>query len=316
MKSETGELVSRCATLATLLEVSAYPKPGNVHRTQDIPGTRYEQFLAGGVAVGPAMRKLAERGFEAEEGSLGWCDIGVGSLVLEAVTDTLSWQRGGNVNLGSVLLLAPLAAAGGAALHGSPRSDAKKLREKLSKVLENTVPEDAVTIVEAIRMAMTPRVLGVVEELDVRDESTLNRIRSEKLKPKDLFLRCADRDSICTEWVTDFETAFEIGHPYLRRSLEGSDDINSAVVDTFLFILSNRSDSLIARKSGLKRAEEVSDRARRILVQGGSRSSEGGEMIRQLDRELQGARGALNPGTTADLAAASLFVALLEGWRP
>lgn len=316
MKSETGDLISQCAILATLLEVSAYPKPGNVHRTQDSPGTRYEQFLSGGVAIGPSMRRLAERGFEAEEGLIDWCDIEVGSLVLEAVTETLRWQKGGNVNLGSVLLLAPLSAAGGAALYEGLKPDARKLREKLNRVLENTVPEDAVAIVEAIRMAMTKRVLGVVDNLDVRDESTFSLIRSERIKPKEIFLRCADRDSICTEWVTDFKTTFDVGHPYLRRSLEGSNDINTAVVDTFLFILSGRPDSLIARKSGLKRAEEVSERARRILGQGGSRSSEGGEMLRQLDRELQSAGGALNPGTTADLTAASLFVALFEGWRP
>jgi triphosphoribosyl-dephospho-CoA synthetase len=39
-------------------------------------------------------------------------------------------------------------------------------------------------------------------------------------------------------------------------------------------------------------------------------------MLWELDGELQEAGGVLNPGTTADLTAASIFVALLEGWRP
>jgi triphosphoribosyl-dephospho-CoA synthase len=315
-KTETAELVARCATLAALLEVSAYPKPGNVHRTRDFPGTRYEHFLAGSVALAKAMRELAKQGFEAERGLIGWCDIDIGVLALEAVTDTLFWQRGGNVNLGAVLLFAPIAAAGGAALQGNKRIDATRLRESLRKVIECTTPEDSIAVYKAIRMAMTPSALGEVDDLDVHDDSSLNRIRDEGLTLKDVFRRCSDRDSICGEWVTEFETTYEVGYPYLNKSLEISEDINSAVVDTFLFILSGHPDSLIRRKSGLERAEEVSRRAKMILDEGGSGSERGGEMLRRLDRELQEAGGDLNPGTTADLTAASIFVALLGGWRP
>jgi triphosphoribosyl-dephospho-CoA synthetase len=38
--------------------------------------------------------------------------------------------------------------------------------------------------------------------------------------------------------------------------------------------------------------------------------------LKILDSELQRAGGGLNPGTTADLTASSIFVLLLEGWRP
>jgi len=314
-KTETAELVSRCATLAALLEVSAYPKPGNVHRTQDFPGTKYEHFLAGSVALGSSMRRLAMRGFEAGRGLISWRDIGVGRFILEGVTDSLGWQSGGNVNLGMVLLFAPIAAAGGAAIDDG-RLEVASLRESLRKVLDHTTPDDVVVVYEAIRMAMSPRVLGEVEDLDVRDESALSRIRDEGLTLKDVFHRCADRDTICREWFTDFETTFEVGYPYLKEALWNRDDINSAVVDTFLFILSGQPDSLIRRKSGLEKAQEVSEQARLILDEDGSRTAKGGKLLRQLDKELQAAGGDLNPGTTADLTAASIFVALLEGWRP
>jgi len=315
-KAETGELVARCATLAALLEVSAYPKPGNVHRTRDFLNTRFEHFLAGSVAMGSAMRRLAVRGFEAERGLTGWQDIGVGGSVLEAVEETLHWQRGGNVNLGVALLFAPMAVAAGAALLDDGTVDARRLRGKLSDVVDSTTPGDAVAFYQAIRRAMTPRVLGEVEDLDVLDDSAPDRIREEGLSLKDVFRRCSDRDSICSEWVTDFGITFETGYPYLKRTLEGSEDVNSAVVDTFLHILSSHPDSLIRRKSGLDKAEEVSKRAQLILDAGGSRATEGGDMLRHLDDELRGAGGGLNPGTTADLTAASIFVVLLEGWRP
>jgi triphosphoribosyl-dephospho-CoA synthase len=317
MKRHEAEVyVGRCATLAALLEVSAYPKPGNVHRTRDFPKTRYEHFLAGSVALNEATRKLAAQGFEASGGSIGWDEIGVGQLALEAVSDSLGWQGGGNVNLGVVLLFAPIAAAAGATLQESPEVEALVLRESLRSVINNTTPNDAVNVYEAIRVSMAPGVLGEAEELDVLDDSTSDRIRDEGLDLQDVFSRCSERDSICSEWTSDFRITFETGYPYLKRALEDYGDVNSASVDTFLLILSGNPDSLIRRKSGHDRALEVSDRARLILDEGGSRTSSGARMLGELDAELQDAGGALNPGTTADLTAASTFLALLEGWRP
>lgn len=315
-RDEAGDLVARCATLAALLEVSAYPKPGNVHRTRDLPGTRYEHFLAGSVAMEPAMRRLGLRGYDAQRGAGAWRKIGVGVHVLEAVRDTLNWQRGGNVNLGVILLLAPLAAAGGAALHGDGYVDVDDLREALKRVTRSTTPDDAVAVYEVIRLAVPFRLLGQVEELDVLDDSATERIVREGLTLLDVFQRCAHRDSICHEWVSDFETTFTVGYPYLGSAVESLEDINAAVVDTFLLLLSKQPDSLIQRKSGLEKAREVSEKASLILAEGGSSSKRGSELLWALDRELHKSDGMLNPGTTADLTAASIFVLLLEGWRP
>jgi triphosphoribosyl-dephospho-CoA synthetase len=54
--------VSKCLQLALLLEVSAYPKPGNVHRNADFNDTRYEHFLASAVAVAPYFELSAKKG--------------------------------------------------------------------------------------------------------------------------------------------------------------------------------------------------------------------------------------------------------------
>jgi len=315
-RSETGDLVARCATLASLLEVSAYPKPGNVHRTRDIPGTRYEHFLAGSAAIAPAMRRLAISGYDAQSGSASWNTIGIGKHVLEAIKDSLNWQSGGNVNLGVILLFAPLAAAGGSVLSGKERIDLLDLRAALKMVIRSTNAEDAEAVYEAIRLAVPSRVLGQVEELDVLDDSAPERISREGLTLLDIYQRCAHRDSICREWVSDFEITFNVGHPHLKEALARSGNINSAFVDTFLLLLSTRPDSLIQRKSGPEKALEVSQKAGLILEAGGSASERGRELLWALDEELHEAKGMLNPGTTADLTAASIFVLLLEGWRP
>lgn len=315
-RDEAGDLVARCAAIAALLEVSAYPKPGNVHRTRDLPGTRYEHFLAGSVAMEPAMRRLGLRGYDAQRDAAAWEDIRLGIHILEAVRDMLNWQRGGNVNLGVILLLAPLAAAGGSTLHGDGCVDVDDLREALKRVIRSTTPDDAVAVYEAIRIAVPFRVLGQVEEFDVLDDSATEQILREGFTLLDIFERCAHRDSICHEWVSDFETTFTVGYPHLRSAVESLEDINSAMVDTFLLLLSKQPDSLIRRKSGLEKALEVSEKVSLILAEGGSSSKRGRELLWALDRELHKADGMLNPGTTADLTAASTFVLLLEGWRP
>jgi triphosphoribosyl-dephospho-CoA synthase len=314
-KADAGEYVRRCATLAALLEVSAYPKPGNVHRTRDFQDTRYEHFLAGSVSLGGAMGRLAVRGYEAEGGARRWSEIGLGGLILEAVTDSLAWQGGGNVNLGVILLFAPIAAAAGSTLMRHEAIDVADLRGKLELVTRSTTPEDAALVYEAIRTAMTPRVLGEVDELDVYDPDSTSELVEKGLTLLDVFGLCSERDHICREWTSGFNVTFDEGYPHMKAAL-GSADVNTAVVNTFLHILSGNPDSLIARKSGAALAEEVSGRAQRILEEGGCGSEAGGEMLLELDDELAEAGGALNPGTTADLTASSLFVALLEGWRP
>jgi hypothetical protein len=87
--------VAAAGQLACLLEVSA-PKPGNVSPDRHFHDTRYEDFLASAVAIGPALAQAHVQP--------------LGATIRRAVEDTLRWTRS-NTNLGIVLLLAPLARA-------------------------------------------------------------------------------------------------------------------------------------------------------------------------------------------------------------
>jgi triphosphoribosyl-dephospho-CoA synthetase len=46
---------------------------------------------------------------------------------------------------------------------------------------------------------------------------------------------------------------------------------------------------------------------------GGTRSSAGRQALTELDRELRDPRNRRNPGATADLTCAALFVVILDG---
>ena len=84
-----------------------------------------------------------------------------------------------------------------------------------------------------------------------------------------------ERDAIAREYVTDFEITFTIGADTLHRCWRDGAAFSDAVVTTFLTILAEVPDTLIARKNGAAAAEDVSRRAARVLAAGGSLSERG-----------------------------------------
>ncbi len=89
------------------------------------------------------------------------------------------------------------------------------------------------------------------------------------------------------------------------------------MVETFLTLLAAAPDTHVARRAGEEVAADVSRRARGALDAGGVRTAPGRRAIDEMDRALRDPRHIRNPGTTADLTAAAIFVVLLEGssWR-
>jgi triphosphoribosyl-dephospho-CoA synthase len=276
----TGEEIAAAAQLACLLEVSA-PKPGNVSPDRHFHDTRYEDFLASAVAIGPALGAAGERP--------------VGATIRAAIEATSRWT-GSNTNLGIVLLLAPLARA--AARGGGT------LRDRLATVLAETTVADAAETYAAIRRAR-PGGLGSATAEDVATAPTVSLREAMTL--------AAERDAIAREYTNRFALTFEVGAPALadarRRGLSWSE----ATVECFLALLAAVPDTHIARKLGRAEAERVTVWAREVLAAGGTRTAEGRAALLALDAKLRDPRNTRNPGTTADLTCAALFVVIIEG---
>ncbi len=311
---EISDHVSRCLELAILLEVSAYPKPGNVHRTADFKGTRYEHFLASAVAVTSHFRKAAERGIAVAGEEMGPIHAGVGKVVRGAVQSVAQWQNGGNTLLGAILLLSPLAIAAGMTL-AKGKISLSRLREDLKLIVESTTPVDAVDVYEAIALA-NPSALGRVPKLDVTDPASKQRILEEHVTLFEVFKIAADYDSIASEWVKNYPITFDLGYPFFVEQLRSTKDINVATVHTFLEILSRIPDTFIARKAGVGKAKGVSEQAKQVLDTGGLTTRAGQQRLWSLDKRLRDPKHTLSPGTTADITQAVLALAILEGYRP
>jgi triphosphoribosyl-dephospho-CoA synthase len=200
-----------------------------------------------------------------------------------------------NTNLGMLLLLAPLARAAG--------QQGATLRERLSQVLATLTLADGRAVYQAIRL-VAPGGLGRVEAQDLRDEPTVTLREAMAL--------AAERDSIAREYVSDYDVTFGVALPALRRARADGLDWAGATLEAYLTTLAALPDTLIARKQGLPAARAVSVRAQEVLAAGEAGSPRRAEAEEAFDSELRGPDNRLNPGTTADLVAGALFVALAE----
>jgi triphosphoribosyl-dephospho-CoA synthase len=310
-----GTDVAGAAQLACLLEASA-PKPGNVSPGRPFRDAGYEDFLASAVAIGGPLAGAGTRA--------------LGATVRLAVEATACWTRS-NTNLGIVLLLTPIARAallekgdgslfpapgeqnqgqtkpGGNLLPASEKRPVPfflGLRDAVCRVLEATTVADTRDVYAAIRRA-EPGGLGRAEAQDVADEPTITLLEAMRL--------AADRDGIAHEYATRFEVTFATGAPALERARGAGLSWDDAIVETFLTLLAARPDTHVARRGGAALAAEVSERARTALASGGVGSAAGRRAIEEMDRRMRDARNTANPGTTADLTAAAIFVVLLGG---
>ncbi|WP_233203902.1 triphosphoribosyl-dephospho-CoA synthase [Halegenticoccus soli] len=268
------------AELALLLEVAGTPKPGNVDRRRDFADLRFEHFLAG--AVG------ARRGLDlAADGAP------VGEAFERAVAGMAERQRGGNTQFGCLLLLVPLVRAA---------DEGNLTPEGAADVAESTTVEDAVGFYRAFEHANVT--VGDppegADDLDVRrGGEAIPALRKRELTLYGVMELSADRDGNAREWIGGFRRTFGAAEAIL------ADDgpVLDRAARAFLTLLAEEPDTLVATQHGDAVAEAVSRRA--------AEARGDPDAVAALADDL--VADGHNPGTTADVTAAALFVALERG---
>ena len=311
---ERAKHISKCLELAILLEVSAN-KPGNVNFVVGFEGTRIEHFLASAVAADEYFEEAARQGLRVLDKKISTSDIGVGKIIRGCAADVQKWQRGGNTLIGTIMLFVPIAAAAGMTPMRKDNSlDLDRLRENIGLVTKATTPQDAVGVYEAIEIAK-PSGLNEAPDLDVNDPRSKQRLLDEGVSLYEVFEIAAGYDDVCSEFINNFPIAFDLAYPYLMNQLE-SCDLETAIIHTFLKVLSEHPDSFVARKVGLEKTRGISLDAKKILDLGGVKTIEGRKSIHEFDAKLRKFGNLYNPGTTADITAVALALCTLSGYRP
>jgi triphosphoribosyl-dephospho-CoA synthase len=316
-----------------LLEVSASPKPGNVDREHNYPDTCFEHFVASSVSVYPVL-ELAARS-----------KSGIGSLVKSAVCESSAWQQGGNTHFGAFLLLVPFSMAAGELFDSHKRVHFRLSQDEFEDLavhahafVRATDCEDAVEFYRAFEVAGVR--VNSVGEFSLGDPESTAELREREVTLYKLMEIAEGYDLIANEWtsgfgrclegarsITEFMQSLNPGaeNPVLNCSGTG---INEAIVYTFLKLLSRHRDTFIQTKFDEDTADYVSSRAGEILStwEGSSVDTTRDSSVnmkrdfssllpavQEFDDELLKKR--INPGSTADIIIAGLFIALLGGLR-
>lgn len=289
-------------TLAEQIEISCLMeatarKPGNVHPCASFVDLNYDDFVSAANAIGQPLALVEQSG--------------LGQSIWNAIQAT---QRGArsNVNLGIALLIAPLAAV--------PAD--QPLSSGIRAVLSNTTIDDAEHVYAAIRLAM-PGGLGRAESQDVRDRPTITLTEAMTL--------AAERDRIAEQYATDFAYLLGIARPWMIEAWRWCHELNiiipqmdsllglpgiapweAALIRFQLKLLADTPDSLVARKCGPDVAAELQRRAAEVQHLDWPSRKESWPALHQFDDWLRADGHRRNPGTTADLVAATLFAAIRD----
>ena len=264
-----------CAAVAGILEAAA-AKPGNVHPGRSFPDLTCADLSAAAIASAGVLA-------HADRNALG-------ETILAAVRASRRASPS-NANLGIVLLITPLAAAPTASLTAAV----------VDGLLAGLGPADAAAIWEAIALAR-PGGLGRSDRWDVAGPPPSDIVAAMR--------HAASRDTIARLWSHGYADLFAGPVADLAQAAAAGMPLEEAIVRTHLLQLAREPDSLIARRHGTAVAHDVSRRAVALI----SRVGHGtwpAELV-AFDSFLRHPRR-LNPGTTADLVAAALYIVLRDG---
>ena len=274
----TPSTIGQLAQLACIWEVRAR-KAGNVCPGREFPDLTVADFLKSAAAIAPVLDQGPYQP--------------LGFTILRCIEETRKVVNT-NTNLGIVLLLAPLASV--------PLEE--PLQPAVARILAATTVEDSRNVYAAIRLAK-PGGLGEAPEQDVRLEPTLPL--------RDLMKLAQDRDLIAAQYSTDFDIVLNLMTPVLARSSGQHQSLERAILEMQLYMLFRNGDDLVRRKLG---DDSGISHLAAIEILNGLDSPKGRNAFLEFDAFLRADNHVRNPGTTADLIAAALYVALREGHIP
>ena len=266
--------IGEAARWACILEVCA-PKAGNVHPHAPFADATAKDFIESGEVIAPILDRAVHQP--------------VGRTILDCVIATQQ-AIGHNTNLGIILLLAPLCSI--------PSN--QPIWPGIERVLASLTVQDAQLTFEAIRLAK-PGGLGKTSREDVRSHATVTLRNAMEL--------AADRDAIARQYRSGFADVIST----LAEDVSADGDRSQVIVLAHIRQMAREPDTLIARKCGSEVAIESSRRAQQTLELGWPGTQAGRRVFAELDAWLRADGHRRNPGTSADLIAAGLFVALRQG---
>ena len=282
---------------ACMAELEAL-KPGNVHIFADGHGMTVQDFIASAEAASEIIAQP---------------DLSLGQRILFSVQATQKAVNM-NTNLGIILLCAPVIQAviqaklsenkigqqpQGLSLQNIPAEAGYScVKANIHAVLANTTINDAEACFAAIRLAK-PAGLGVSDAHDVQQpaDCTLQTAMQQ----------AANKDSIARQYCNNFADVFD-GVTYYQKMLNVWQRPAWAATALHLHFMSSFLDSHIVRKQGETMAKLVQNEATEHALEFAKNFNPKNYQSALMTFDAALKKRGLNPGTSADLTVASLFL--------
>jgi triphosphoribosyl-dephospho-CoA synthase len=259
---------------ACMAELEAL-KPGNVHIFADGHGMTVQDFIASADAVSEVIAQP---------------NLTLGQRILHSVQATQNAVKI-NTNLGMILLCAPI-------IQAKMLVNGTGLQANIHTVVSAANIEDADACFAAIRLA-NPAGLGVVNAHDVH--------KSADCGLQQAMQQAANLDSIARQYTNNFADVFD-GLTYYQKALSKWQRPAWAATSLYLHFLSSYLDSHIVRKYGETIAKLVQNEAIEHAAEFNKTFNPKNYQSALMTFDAALKKRGLNPGTSADLTVASLFL--------
>lgn len=259
---------------ACMAELEAL-KPGNVHIFADGHGMTVQDFIASADAVGEVIAEP---------------DLTLGERILHSVQATQDAVKM-NTNLGMILLCAPL-------IQAKLNDQGTGLQANIHAVISGSDMQDAEACFAAIRLA-NPAGLGTVDAHDVHQPADCTLLQAMQ--------QTANQDSIARQYANNFADVFD-GLAYYQKALGKWQRPAWAATALYLHFLSSFLDTHIVRKQGETIAKLVQNEAIEHAAEFNSAFNPKNYQSALMAFDAALKKRGLNPGTSADLTVASLFL--------
>ena len=259
---------------ACMAELEAL-KPGNVHIFADGHGMTVQDFIASADAVSVVIAQP---------------NLTLGERILQSVQATQDAVHM-NTNLGMILLCAPLIQAK-LVIQGAG------LQANIHEALGSTNIKDAEACFAAIRLA-NPAGLGESAQHDVNQAADCTLLQAMQ--------QAANQDSIARQYSNNFADVFD-GLAYYQKALAKWQRPAWAASALYLHFLSNFLDSHIVRKQGETIAKLVQNEAIEHAAEFNKAFNPKNYQSALMTFDAALKKRGLNPGTSADLTVATLFL--------
>ncbi len=258
-------------------------KPGNVFINNPAYGMTHTDFLRSSIACSEIICQK---------------NLDIGIKTYECVKSSIDLV-GCNTNLGIILLCVPIVQA--LFIDNNHRFS----QNNLKYVIQSIDRKQTKYIYEAINLAKA----GGMGKKDIYD---LNDSKNKDFTLLEAMKYASTYDYIANEYCNNFDNIINIISINWRNYLKYMSDAEAATTATFLNLIKSVPDTLIARKFGKSKAIEVSERFIQIADEYCSLKNPKklNKMLLLLDSELKIQE--LNPGTTADVVVAGIFLSCLD----